>query len=128
MDKHPIAAYLEHIGASLPNRGSGWRKMKCPFHEDSHASAAVNYDKNRFKCFGCQVSGDIYDLIMYKEGGKYREALEFAETLSPAGSGAIRSTYRRSTGVSSNSTSIGRRSQTVSFGSSKRPSTRSRDI
>ncbi len=85
MDKHSIAAYLEHIGASLPAVGSGWRKIRCPFHPDKHASAGVNFDEERFKCHGCGVGGDVYDLIMQREGGNYREAVKFAETISPTG-------------------------------------------
>ncbi len=33
MDKHDVAAYLEHIGATLPAVGHGWRKMRCPFQQ-----------------------------------------------------------------------------------------------
>ena len=77
MDKPSIEEYLTYIGAAVPAMGSGWRKMKCPFHDDSHASAAVNYDINAFICHGCGVKGDTYSLIMYKEGGDYREAIKF---------------------------------------------------
>ena len=81
-EKHDIADFLNHIGARVPNRGSGWRKMRCPFHDDSTASAAVNFDINRFKCHGCGVSGDTYDLIQLKNGGTLHEAIKFASTIS----------------------------------------------
>ncbi len=67
--KHSIAEYLAYLGAALPQQGHGWRKIKCPFHQDSHASAGINFDEQRFKCHGCGVSGDVYDLIMEREGG-----------------------------------------------------------
>lgn len=111
MDKHDISAYLEHVGATLPAVGHGWRKMKCPFHGDKHASAAINYDENRFKCFGCQVQGDVYDLIIHKEGGNYIEAIKFAESISLAGNRTIRKASTSSGRVSFNPTSLGRRSQ-----------------
>ena len=96
MEKHSIAAYLEYVGAAVPAMGHGWRKIKCPFHPDKHASAGVNFDEGRFKCHGCGVGGDVYDLIMHKEGGNYREAVKFAEAISPTGSDRIRQTYKPS--------------------------------
>ena len=111
MDKHDVSAYLKHVGATLPAVGHGWRKMKCPFHGDKHASSAVNYEQNRFKCFGCEAQGDVYDLIMYKEGGNYIEAIKFAESISLPGNRAIRKTSTSSRGISFNSASIGRRGQ-----------------
>ena len=113
MDKHDISAYLTHVGATLPAVGHGWRKMKCPFHGDKHASAAINYDDNRFKCFGCEVAGDVYDLIMYKEGGNYIEAIKFAESISLAGNRPVRKTSTSSRRVSFNSAYIGRRGQNI---------------
>jgi len=128
MDKHSIAAYLEYVGARLPSVGSGWRKIKCPFHGDKHASAGVNFDENRFKCHGCGVGGDVYDLIMYKEGGNYREAVQFAETISPTGSDRIRPAHRKSSRVPGNAGSVGRRSQEISFGSGGESISRSRRL
>jgi DNA primase len=111
MDKHSIAAYLEQLGATLPAVGHGWRKMKCPFHGDKHASAAINYDDNRFKCFGCEAQGDVYDLIMQREGGNYIEAIKFAESISLAGNRPVRKASSSSRRVPFNSTSLGRRGQ-----------------
>ena len=128
MDKHSIAAYLAYIGASLPNVGSGWRKMRCPFHPDKHASAGINFDEERFKCHGCGVGGDVYDLIMYKEGGNYREAVKFAETISPTGNTRIRPTHTSCRRLSGDSESVGRRSKEVSFRSSGQSITRSRKL
>lgn len=78
-DENPnITAILEHYGATVPTR-SGWAKMKCPFHNDSHASAAVNLQDNLFKCHGCQYKGSGYKIIMDKEGVSFREAISIAE-------------------------------------------------
>lgn len=78
-DENPnITAILEHYGATVPTRG-GWAKMKCPFHNDSHASAAVNLQDNLFKCHGCQYKGSGYKIIMDKEGVSFREAISIAE-------------------------------------------------
>lgn len=114
MDKHDVAAYLTYIGATLPAVGHGWRKMRCPFHGDKHASAAINYDENRFKCFGCEAKGDVYDLIIYRQGGSYSEALKFAENLSLPGNGGIRKASTFSRRVSFNPQNLGRRGKEIS--------------
>ena len=123
MDKHDIADYLEHIGAKVPERGSGWRKIKCPFHDDRNASAAVNFDANRFKCHGCGVSGDTYDLIQHEKGGTLSEAIEFAQTISTSGNTTVRFTGKPSVRVSVDKTALGRRGATVSLGRSRRTAT-----
>ena len=104
--------------------GGGWRKMKCPFHNDSHASAAVNYDKNAFICHGCGVKGDVYSLIMYKEGGDYREALKFAASVLTTGNTEIREQDRTRKGLSIKPSSLGRRGKHVSLGGGRRPTSR----
>jgi DNA primase len=123
-EKHSIADYLRYIGATVPPEGSGWRKIKCPFHEDSHASAGINFDENRFKCHGCGVGGDVYDLIIQKQGGTYREAIKFAQTISLAGDSPIRKPDTFSSRLSSNPQSLGRRGATLSSRSSKGRSAR----
>ena len=122
MEKHSIEDYLNSIGAAVPARAGGWRKMRCPFHEDGTASATVNLDTNRFKCFGCGVSGDTYDLIMHRQGGTLGEAIEFAQTISPESNGALQRTHQPSRGISRHATVVGRRSSHVSFGSGRRSS------
>ena len=124
MEKPSIEEYLNYIGATVPPMGSGWRKMKCPFHIDTHASAAVNFDKNAFVCHGCGVKGDTYSLIMYKEGGDYREAVKFATSVLTTGNTEIRQQDRSSNRVSIKPSSLGRRGKHLSSGSGRRPSSR----
>jgi len=123
MDKHSIEDYLHHIGATVPSHGSGWRKMRCPFHDDSQASAAVNFDANRFKCHGCDVAGDTYDLIIRERGGTLSEAIEYAQTISPQSDTDLRRKHRIGRGLPSNTGSLGRRSSSISFGSGRRTAT-----
>jgi DNA primase len=125
LEKPSIEEYLNYIGAEIPARGSGWRKMKCCFHIDSHASAAVNYDKNAFVCHGCGVKGDVYSLIMYKEGGDFREAVNFAASVLTTGNTEIRGKDRTSKRVSVKPSTLGRRGKHVSLGSGRRPTSRS---
>jgi DNA primase len=125
LEKPSIEEYLNYIGAEIPTRGSGWRKMKCCFHIDSHASAAVNYDKNAFVCHGCGVKGDVYSLIMYKEGGDFREAVNFAASVLTTGNTEIRGKDRTSKRVSVKPSTLGRRGKHVSLGGGRRPTSRS---
>jgi DNA primase len=124
LEKPSIEEYLNYIGAEIPARGSGWRKMKCCFHIDSHASAAVNYDKNAFICHGCGVKGDVYSLIMYKEGGDFREAVNFAASVLTTGNTEVRKQDRTSKGLSIKPSSLGRRGKHISLGSGRRPTSR----
>ena len=123
--KHSIADYLRYVGAAVPAEGHGWRKIKCPFHVDSHASAGINFEENRFKCHGCGVGGDVYDLIMHREGGNYSEAVKFAQTISLTGDAPVRKSDTSSNRVSSNTQSLGRRGATLSSWSGKGRSSRS---
>jgi DNA primase len=124
LEKPSIEEYLNYIGAEIPARGSGWRKMKCCFHIDSHASAAVNYDKNAFVCHGCGVKGDVYSLIMYKEGGDFREAVNFAASVLTTGNTEVRQQDRTRKGLSIKPSSLGRRGKHISLGSGRRPTSR----
>ena len=124
MEKPSIEEYLNYIGADTPAVGAGWRKMKCPFHGDTHASAAVNYDKNAFVCHGCGVKGDTYSLIMYKEGGDYREAVKFATSVLTTGNAEIREQDRFSKRLSIKPSTLGRRGKHISLGSGRRPTSR----
>ena len=82
-DKPDIAVILEYYGANVPTR-RGWFGMKCPFHDDSHASASATRDDNAFCCFACQVKGDGYAIIMQKEGVEFREAINIAKGILDA--------------------------------------------
>jgi DNA primase len=124
LEKPSIEEYLHYIGADTPAVNSGWRKMKCPFHNDSHASAAVNYDKNAFICHGCGVKGDVYSLIMYKEGGDFREAVNFAASVLTTSNTEVRGKDRTSKRVSVKPSTLGRRGKHISLGSGRRPTSR----
>jgi DNA primase len=123
-DKPSIEEYLNYIGAATPAMGSGWRKMKCPFHDDSHASAAVNYDKNAFVCHGCGIKGDTYSLIMDRERINYREAVQFAASVLTSGNTEVRQQDRTRTRLSVKPSTLGRRGKNISLGSGRRPTSR----
>ncbi len=51
-------------------------KGLCPFHTERTPSFTVTSDGNFYNCFGCGVSGDIYDFLMRIEGLEFPEAVE----------------------------------------------------
>lgn len=118
-NKHPIGPVLEHYGLVLPyGGGNRWIKVKCCFHDDGHASAAVNLERNQFNCFACGVKGDTYDIIQEQEGLNFVEAVEFAQRISPTSGAAVQQKPAKSGGVSkSKRVDLGRRSGVLDGGS-----------
>ncbi|MCA9238230.1 MAG: DNA primase [Planctomycetales bacterium] len=48
----------------------------CPWHDDSRPSFTVNQERQSFKCWVCDIGGDIFSFVMKAEGVEFREALE----------------------------------------------------
>ncbi|HEY4232195.1 MAG TPA: DNA primase [Lacipirellulaceae bacterium] len=48
----------------------------CPWHDDSRPSLNVNPDRQSWKCWVCDVGGDVFSFVMKAEGLEFREALE----------------------------------------------------
>lgn len=100
--KHDIVKVLEYYGFTIPIR-SGWVTVRCAFHNDKVKSARLNIDKGGFRCFACDMAGDVYSLIMKKEGVKYGEAVKIAERITGESNGELRKKPRRSSTVSDES-------------------------
>lgn len=60
---------------TLKKRGRKWVGL-CPFHTEKTPSFTVDEDKQLYHCFGCGVGGDVFSLIMQKEGLTFPEALK----------------------------------------------------
>ncbi|MCS6918161.1 MAG: DNA primase [Fimbriimonadales bacterium] len=58
---------LERAGKNL--------KGLCPFHTEKTPSFHVSPALNRFHCFGCGASGDVFGFLMRIEGLSFREAM-----------------------------------------------------
>ena len=48
----------------------------CPWHDDARPSLQVNPDRQTWKCWVCDVGGDIFSFVMQREGIDFRQALE----------------------------------------------------
>lgn len=59
---------LKRIGGKL--------KGLCPFHNERTPSFVVDEMRKRFKCFGCNKSGTVFDFVMELEGLTFIQAVE----------------------------------------------------
>ena len=123
--KFSIKETLNYYKGQVPKSGFGWKKMKCCFHDDSHASAQVNFQDEYFMCFACGVKGDAIDLIKYKEGIEYAEAVKFAETIFNKSGTDVRKTHRKSVKLFGRERTIPTGSKSVPPGRRGRGATRS---
>lgn len=68
---------VDLIQEYLPLKKAGVNfKALCPFHNEKTPSFVVSPERQIFKCFGCQKSGDIFTFLMEKEGMEFKESLE----------------------------------------------------
>ena len=51
-------------------------KALCPWHDDSRPSLQINPERQSFKCWVCNIGGDIFSFIMKMENVEFREAME----------------------------------------------------
>ncbi len=58
----------------LERAGKNFKGL-CPFHTEKTPSFHVSPALNRFHCFGCGASGDVFGFLMRIEGLSFREAM-----------------------------------------------------
>lgn len=78
-DKPDIAAVLRYYGADDVPENYRYRPMLCPFHDERNASASVNTDEGKFRCFVCDIKGDAIDVVKWRENLEYLSAVGFLE-------------------------------------------------
>ncbi len=68
---------VELVGKYLDLRRQGRNFVGlCPWHNDRKPSLQVNQDRQTWKCWVCDIGGDVFSFIMQKEGCDFREALQ----------------------------------------------------
>jgi DNA primase len=65
-----VGSYLE-----LRREGRNYTAL-CPWHSDSRPSLKINPERQSWKCWVCDVGGDVFSFVMQKESVGFREALE----------------------------------------------------
>jgi len=68
---------VELVGKYLDLRRQGRHFVGlCPWHNDRKPSLTVNPDRQTWKCWVCDIGGDVFSFIMQKEGCDFREAIQ----------------------------------------------------
>ena len=68
---------VELINGYIPVKKAGKNyKASCPFHSEKTPSFMISPEIQRYRCFGCEKSGDIFNFIMELEGIDFGEALK----------------------------------------------------
>jgi DNA primase len=68
---------VDLVGSHIQLRRQGRNYVGlCPWHDDSRPSLQVNPERQSFKCWVCDIGGDVFSFVMKMEGVEFREALE----------------------------------------------------
>jgi DNA primase len=69
-----IVDLLGKYNMQLRRQGRGYVTL-CPWHDDSRPSLQVNPERQSWKCWPCDIGGDIFSFVMKMEGVDFAEAL-----------------------------------------------------
>lgn len=72
-DAVDIVKYLE--GEHQLRRQGANYVCHCPWHDDQRPSLQINPVKQTWRCWPCEIGGDIFSYVMKREGLEFREAL-----------------------------------------------------
>jgi DNA primase len=64
-----LGSYME-----LRRQGRGY-VARCPWHDDQKPSLQVNPERQIWKCWVCDLGGDVFSYVMQREGVSFPEAL-----------------------------------------------------
>ena len=68
---------VDLVGSHIQLRRQGRNYVGlCPWHDDTRPSLQVNPERQSFKCWVCDIGGDVFSFVMKIEGVEFREALE----------------------------------------------------
>ncbi len=68
---------VDLVGSYLDLRPQGADYVAhCPWHDDAHPSLRVSRRRQSWRCWVCNIGGDIFSFVMRREGVDFREALE----------------------------------------------------
>ncbi|PIE72783.1 MAG: DNA primase [Deltaproteobacteria bacterium] len=72
------ADIVQIVGEQVDLRRTGSRYQGlCPFHQEKTPSFFVYGDKQYYKCFGCEETGDVFSFVMKSQGLEFVDALRY---------------------------------------------------
>lgn len=69
---------VEVIGSSLGElrrQGANY-VVRCPWHNDTKPSLSINPARQSWKCWPCDIGGDVFSFVMRRDGVSFPEALK----------------------------------------------------
>ncbi len=94
---------VDLVGSHIQLRRQGRNYVGlCPWHDDTRPSLQVNPERQSFKCWVCDIGGDVFSFVMKMEGVEFREALQMLADRAgiPVGTTAATARGRRPYGRS----------------------------
>src|SRR3974390_1889715 len=70
-----IVDLLSKYNLQLRRQGRNYVGL-CPWHDDTRPSLQVNPERQSFKCWVCDIGGDVFSFVMKMEGVEFPEALQ----------------------------------------------------
>lgn len=71
---YPLPDMLARDGVRLQRKGDEWQGL-CPFHSERTPSFYVFAEGERYHCFGCGASGDVFRYVMETRRLSFRDAV-----------------------------------------------------
>ena len=70
-----IVEVVSEAGIALRQRGKNYFGL-CPFHQEDTPSFSVSPERQWYRCFGCNESGNVFHFLMKVDGLTFPEALQ----------------------------------------------------
>ena len=74
---------VDLVGATVPLHSEGQNFTGiCPFHDDTKPSLKISPGKQTWRCYVCDIGGDLFTWVMRRDGVEFREALQILADLA----------------------------------------------
>ena len=68
---------VDVVGQQLELRRQGRNYVaRCPWHDDRRPSLVINPERQTWRCWVCDIGGDIFSYVMQRDGLSFPEALQ----------------------------------------------------
>jgi len=76
--RHAKNVNLQNVVSTLLGVDNFRKRIRCPFHNDTHPDLAVG--ENRYKCFACGAGGDVINFIQNYHKVDFKEAINILQS------------------------------------------------